>query len=82
MNRKDTLYYWGYLAIAIFIFVLTPTQPARAYLDPGSGSMIVQAVIGSVIGGGYVIKSFWFRITSSLRKPVKESEKTDNDTTT
>jgi hypothetical protein len=28
-----------------------------AYLDPGTGSLFVQAVIGSVLAGGYVLRN-------------------------
>ena len=39
-----------------------------AYLDPGSGSMIAQAVVAGVAGAAVVGKVGWKRITSPLRK--------------
>ena len=39
-----------------------------AYLDPGSGSMIAQAVVAGVAGAAVVGKVGWRRITSPLRK--------------
>lgn len=35
-----------------------------AYLDPGTGSFIIQAVIGSVVAGGALIKIYWKKIRS------------------
>ena len=35
-----------------------------AYLDPGTGSIIIQAVVGGVLGGMLVIKLFWKKIVS------------------
>jgi hypothetical protein len=37
---------------------MTPT-PAHAYLDPGTGSYILQALIAGLLGAGLVVKSFW-----------------------
>jgi hypothetical protein len=34
-----------------------------AYLDPGSGSFIVQMLIAAFLGGGILLKAFWNRIT-------------------
>ena len=39
-----------------------------AYLDPGSGSMIAQAVVAGVAGAAVVGKVGWRRITSPFRK--------------
>jgi hypothetical protein len=36
------------------------------YLDPGSGSLIVQAIIGAVAAAGLTIKIFWHRILRAL----------------
>ena len=30
-----------------------------AYLDPGSGSLIIQMIIGSVVAGLFAIKAYW-----------------------
>ena len=32
------------------------------YIDPGSGSMILQLIAGSVIGGLFAVKCGWRRI--------------------
>lgn len=32
------------------------------YLDPGSTSYIVQAIVAGVLGGLFFIKNFWYRI--------------------
>ena len=40
------------------------TTPACAYLDPGTGSMIVQAVIAVVTIAGASVGIFWKRLKS------------------
>jgi len=42
--------------------VLFATVPAYAYLDPGSGSMILQVLLGGVAAIGVAIKIFGRRI--------------------
>ena len=53
------------------------TNPAEAYLDPGTGSMMVQAIIGAVAGGLVLLKVYWRKIklffsTKRATKPVED----------
>jgi len=34
----------------------------RAYIDPGTGSLIIQVILASVAGGVYLIRIFWNKI--------------------
>lgn len=38
------------------------SNPAYAYLDPGTGSMIVQMIIGVIAGASVAIGAFWGKI--------------------
>ena len=38
------------------------TLPAHAYLDPASGSMLLQLIVGGVAGVALALKLFWHRI--------------------
>ena len=47
---------------ALFWFVLFTfvwSEEAHAYLDPGTGSFIVQAIVAAIAGGLFMIKVFW-----------------------
>lgn len=35
---------------------------AHAYLDPGSGSLILQMLLAGLLGAGVVIRVFWKKI--------------------
>ena len=35
---------------------------AYAYIDPGSGSMFIQVIIGALVGVGITIKLYWAKI--------------------
>lgn len=39
-----------------------------AYLDAGSGSLIVQAVVGGVAGAAVAAKLYWRRLVARLRR--------------
>ena len=44
------------------------------YIDPGSGSYIIQAIIAAVLGLGFFFKSYWFKIRSFFIKPKPEED--------
>jgi hypothetical protein len=42
-------------------------SPAYAYLDPGTGSLMLQMLIGGLSAGAAILAGFWSRIRSTLR---------------
>jgi len=74
---KNFFIYLLYNIIAIFLIVTN----AYAYLDPGTGSFILQAIIGflAALSAGFLyywtkVKNFFLR----LFKKNNKDEKTDN----
>ncbi len=53
------------LVLAGWLVLETPVQ---AYLDPGSGSMLLQVLLGGVAAIGVVAKLYWHRVTSIFRR--------------
>ncbi len=53
---------------AIFLFLFMVSQPAWAYLDPGTGSMIISAIVGLFATVGLAVKTYWYKIKAFLRK--------------
>jgi len=47
------------------------------YIDPGSGSYLVQLIIAAVLGGAYYLKSGWGKIKRILGMGTK-NEKAEN----
>jgi hypothetical protein len=47
------------------------------YIDPGSGSYLIQAIIAAVLGFLFYFKNLWFRIRSFFKKDKKLDS--DND---
>ena len=50
----------------VFTYVTTP--PAYAYLDPGTGSAIVTAILGFFAAVAFTVRKFFYRIASVFRK--------------
>lgn len=48
------------------ITVLLTVQPAWAYLDPGTGSMLLQVILGGIAAIGVALKLFWHKIRVAL----------------
>jgi NhaP-type Na+/H+ or K+/H+ antiporter len=47
-----------------------------AYIDPGTGSIIIQAIIGALVGVAIAAKLFWHRILKFLG--IRKSKTPDN----
>lgn len=60
------------MPLLVLFFFLTFIPEAKAYLDPGTGSMIIQIVIGSVLAVGYTVKVYWKKLKSFFRKKDHE----------
>ena len=67
--------------IISLVLLATLSLPAYAYLDPGTGSIIFQAIIASVVMGFATIRLWWDKFISlfSSRKSDKESKKQDTE---
>lgn len=65
--------------ILIIIDVAMPYLRDQAYLDPGSGSFLVQLLIAGLLGMGFVIRRYWSKITSLFtRSDVEEDDDSDS----
>lgn len=63
------------LLIFTLIYFIFSSQKAFAYIDPGTGSAIISAIIGFCVAFGMVIKSYWFRLKSFFNKDKSEKNK-------
>jgi hypothetical protein len=52
--------------VLVAAFLLAWEPPVEAYLDPGSGSMLIQLLLGGVAGVAVILKLYWRRILDLL----------------
>jgi hypothetical protein len=53
------------------------TSPLFAYIDPGSGSAIMSAVIGFFVAVGLAVKTYWYKIKGFFVGSKDKNEKQD-----
>ncbi len=67
------------LLLSIFLISLIFTFKAHAYIDPGSGSIILQALIGAIAAIGASISIYWNKFKNLFKRKKKtEKDKKEN----
>jgi len=46
------------------VAILAPASSAFAYIDPGTGSYMLQLLVGGMMAAGVLVKMYWQRIKS------------------
>lgn len=66
----------------VLALVLGICSPAYAYLDPGTGSIILQGLIAGIAVAGVTIKAYWYKLLSLFGKgrPGTVLEEEEDDT--
>ena len=57
----------GRRVVLLLVAFLSLASPAQAYLDPGTGSMLISALIGLAAAIGLALKMFWYRLVGLFR---------------
>ena len=63
------------ILITSFIFVIFISNNAFAYLDPGTGSIILQAIVGAFAAFLSTLYIFWEKVKIFFRKVFKKNNK-------
>ena len=48
--------------LLLAVLLIAFERPTYAYLDPGSGSMFLQVLLGGVAGIAVIVKLYWRRL--------------------
>ena len=56
-------------------FLYLSSQHAHAYLDPGSGSLLVQAIIAAIAGISTTVALYWKKLKNFLKKIITAKNK-------
>jgi hypothetical protein len=59
--------------LAALLILVTFSHQAAAYLDPGTGSMILQGIIAGIAVAGFTLKNYWYRIRAYFGKGAPTS---------
>ena len=75
MNKHLNL---GAIALATSFYLIS-TGPSYAYLDPGTGSMILTAILGVIAATTYTLKGYLARFKMFFRRKQRDNDGHDND---
>lgn len=60
------------MRIFITVLLLLMVTDAFAYLDPGTGSMLLQVILGGVAAVAVAIKLYWHKLRAAFGMAKKE----------
>jgi hypothetical protein len=60
------------MRIFISVVLLVLMGDAQAYLDPGTGSMLLQVILGGVAAVGVAVKLYWHKLRVAFGMGKKE----------
>ena len=64
----------GYSVLSLLFLSLVAPPAAFAYLDPGSGSMLLQLVLGGLAGLAVIAKLYWHRLLALFGMNSQQAE--------
>ena len=64
--------------VLIFLIILLHTNIAYAYLDPGTGSLLLQGLIAALAAAGAAISIYWNKLKSFFSKKKKKDKDYSN----
>jgi hypothetical protein len=67
---------WGGVLLVAAGFLGLP-RSAHAYLDPASGSLLLQVLLGGIAGAALALKLFWHRIAGLFSRKSRTDEPAD-----
>jgi hypothetical protein len=64
-------------ALATSLLLLVGVTPAFAYIDPGSGGMMMQLLLGGAAGAAVLARLYWQRFTTFIGVRKADAERRD-----
>ena len=62
------------ILFVILAWITVFPSEAFAYLDPGTGSLLVQTLVAALAAAGYALKLYWSRIRLFFRRPADRND--------
>ena len=57
-----------WVVLPVLVLLLAFERPVHGYLDPGSGSVLLQVLLGGFAAVGVVARLYWHRVTAIFRR--------------
>ncbi len=66
------------MRIIITVLILLFMTDTEAYLDPGTGSMLLQVILGGVAAVGVAVKLYWHKLRVAFGMGKKEESEDES----
>ncbi len=67
------------LATYSALFLIIATDQVYAYLDPGTGSILLQGLLAGIAGGLVVLRLYWAKVKEFLSFNKKKHDKPEKE---
>jgi len=64
------------ILVCALIVIFVPAS-ANAYIDPGTGSILIQGLIAAIAAIGVTLKLYWHRFKALFRRSSRDQTDTD-----
>lgn len=68
-------------AAALVFTLLGTARPAHAYVDPGSGSFILQMLVAGMLSVAFTVRQYWAQLRAFARRLFPGGAPDDRDPT-
>lgn len=72
ISRLSLTSRWLLVPALSLLYSLALSAPAHAYLDPGTGAMLISAIVGLFATIGLAIKTYWYKLVRLFRRTPPE----------
>ncbi|MDP3973611.1 MAG: hypothetical protein Q8P92_02135 [Candidatus Daviesbacteria bacterium] len=67
------------ILISLLSILLIFPNEVNAYLDPGSGSLFLQMILGFILGALISVKVFWKQAVNFIKNLTRKKDKTSSN---
>ncbi len=62
------------IMITATVLISSSAPPAHAYLDPGTGSILIQGLLAAIAGAAMTLKIYWGRIVQIFSRRNEQAD--------
>jgi hypothetical protein len=66
-------------SVFVIIRSTAPLFRGEPYLDPGSGSFLIQVLIATLLGGAFILRSYWGKLLGFFRRVLGKNTENPQD---
>ena len=68
----------GAVLVLLLFFIIFP-QYVYGYLDPGTGSYVIQVILAAILGIGVAFRIYWHKIKGIFKKKSQNQDKIEEE---